>query len=472
MNPIASLSPQERKRRDFVLNGSLAKVIWTLTWPLAVYAFFNYLYGFFDMVMVSFIGNNELASVVFIDEIKNAIVAFGGGIAAAGTVLVAREYGAGNIEAARRNAGTSFLLAFLVSAAVVLVILALGKNGLRWLNAPDEVIEAGAGYYYLQMASTALMAVNSVFIGLEKAKGNTRIIFILNIAAMTVKLGLSAWFVYGLGEGTLFVALATLIAQGLLMIAAITVMFRKGNSLRIRLRELRLDWGIVGPILALAAPVFLGKFLFSFGKVIVNGMASVYGPLAIAAFGITMKLDVGAGSLANVFEESETGIIGQNLGAKNLKRAVDTGILSLLFSLVVAVVGTVVVVLTLNWMLPVFVNSEAVVLREMVIDIFRWEKFSIFTSAAIAVITGFFIGFKRTQVAFFLNIIRLFAFRIPAMLLFIRLGADHTAVGYAMFVSNTATMVVSIIIFVVFIHRLKNYGEKDLRYSVSESPSA
>jgi putative MATE family efflux protein len=469
MNPIASLSPQERKRREFVLNGSLRRVILTLTWPLAVYAFFNYLYGFFDMLMVSFIGNNELASVVFIDEIKNAIVAFGGGIAAAGTVIVAREYGAGNIEAARRNAGTSFLLAFLVSTAIVIVILAFGKNGLRWLNAPTEVIETGAGYYYVQMASTAIMAVNSVFIGLEKAKGNTRIIFILNILAMTIKLGLSAWFVYGLGKGTLHVALATLIAQGLLMMAAISVMFRKGNSLRIRIRELRLDGKIVGPILILAAPVFLGKFLFSFGKVIVNGMASVYGSLTIAAFGITMKLDGGAGSLANVFEESETGIIGQNLGAKNLKRAVETGIWSLIFSLVVAVVGTIVVVMTLDWMIPVFVKSGETELRAKVIDIFRWEKFSIFTSAAIAVITGFFIGFKRTKIAFFLNIIRLFAFRIPAMLLFIHLGVDHTAVGYAMFVSNTATMIVAFVIFVVFIHRLKAFGEKDLRYGSSDS---
>lgn len=467
-----TLSPREQKRRAFILNGPLSRVILSLTLPLAVYALFNYLYGFFDMVMVSYIGKAELASVVFIDEIKNAVTAFGGGIAAAGTVIVAKEYGAGNYAEARRNASVSFLLAFVVSAFVVFLTLLAGKTGLRLLNAPEEIIDKGIGYYYVQMSTTALMAVNSVFIGLEKAKGNTRLIFLLNIAAMTVKLALSALFVYGLGLGTLHVALATLIAQGLLMIAGLAVMFGKGNSLQLRLSEMTLRKSYIGPILALAAPVFLGKFLFSFGKVMVNSMAAVYGSLAIAAFGITMKLDGWAGSLANVFEESETAIIGQNLGAGKLKRAVRTGGLSLLYSVIVAFLGTLAVVASLGWMVPMFVAEGDVVLKGMVLDIFAWERYSILTSAVIAVISAFFIGFKRSRVSFFLNIIRIFLFRIPALLVFIRLGIGHVALGYSMFVSNTLTMAVALVIFAVFLRRTRAYGFGDLRYAAETGPLA
>lgn len=463
MEKNLALSSREQSRRAFILNGPLSRVILSLTLPLAVYALFNYLYGFFDMIMVSYIGKAELASVVFIDEIKNAVTAFGGGIAAAGTVIVAKEYGAGNIPEARRNASVSFLLAFLVSSLVVFLTLLSGRAGLRFLNAPEEIIEKGIGYYYVQMGSTALMAVNGVFIGLEKAKGNTRLVFVLNIAAMTVKLGLSALFVYGMGLGTLHVALATLIAQGLLMGAGLFVMFGKGNSLQLRFPEMTLKKTYVGPILALAAPVFVGKFLFSFGKVLVNGMAAVYGSLAIAAFGITMKLDGGAGALANVFEESETAIIGQNLGAGKLKRALRTGTLSLIFSILVAVLGTIAVVLSLGWMVPLFVAEEDAALKTMVLDIFRWERYSILTSAIIAVVSAFFIGFKRSNVSFFLNIIRIFLFRIPALLLFIRIGVGHVALGYSMFVSNSLTMIVSLGIFLTFLRRTRAYGFGDLR---------
>lgn len=80
MNKI--LSEKEQKRRNYILNGPLWKVILTISAPLAIYGLFNYLYGFFDLLMVSHIGGNEVASVVFIDEIKNAVMAFGAGIAA------------------------------------------------------------------------------------------------------------------------------------------------------------------------------------------------------------------------------------------------------------------------------------------------------------------------------------------------------------------------------------------------------
>ncbi|HRX45375.1 MAG TPA: MATE family efflux transporter, partial [Acholeplasmataceae bacterium] len=122
-----TLSKKENKRRNYILQGPLWKVIITISAPLAIYGLFNYLYGFFDLLMVSHIGGNEVASVVFIDEIKNAMMAFGAGIAAGGTVLVARHYGAGDIDEARRHAGSSFLLALTVASIVSIIMLVFGK---------------------------------------------------------------------------------------------------------------------------------------------------------------------------------------------------------------------------------------------------------------------------------------------------------------------------------------------------------
>lgn len=469
---LDNLSLQEQKRRSFILNGRLSNVILKMTFPLAVYAFFNFLYGFFDMIMVSSIGSNALASVVFIDEIKTAITAFGGGIAASGTVIVAREYGAGRIEEARKNAGTSFVMAFLVSAVIVALTLIFGESTLRLLNAPEEMIQSGIGYFNLQMITTALMAVNSVFIGLEKAKGNSGLILWLNIAAMTVKLILSAVFVYQMDKGTDYVALATLIAQLLLMISAVIVMFGKKNSLRIRFRELNLKKQYVLPILALAFPVFSGKFLFSMGKVLVNSMAASYGPLAIAAFGIALKLDGGAGSLANVFEESETAIISQNLGGKKLKRAIDTGNLSLSYSMIVAVIGTALTVALLPWLVPLFMSNSDPILETMALELFKWERYSIITSGLLTVIAGFFIGFKRSNVSFFLHIIRLFLFRLPVLWILQEAGVGYVALGYVMLISNTLTAVVGLIMYFSFTQRIKHYGFQELTFQNDSSVSA
>jgi putative MATE family efflux protein len=461
--PSMNLSLSEEKRRDFILNGHLSQVLLALTVPLALYGFFNYLYGFFDMIMVSYIGSDELASVVFIDEIKNAILAFGGGIAAAGTVIVAKSYGAGNLEEARKNAASAFSLALIVSLFVALLTVLFGKQALGWLNAPEEIIQIGLDYYDIQMVSTILMAVNSVYFGFEKAKGNTTVILLVNVLAMAVKLILSAIFVYGMGKGIESVAFATLIAQGVLTIVALGVMFGKKNSLQLRWNALKPDRAFLLPILLLSLPVFSGKFMFSFGKVLVNSMAAFYGPLAIAAFGLAMKFNGWAGSIANVFEESETGIIGQNLGAKKLKRAMDTGKKAQFFSLIVCIVGTIFTVLSIDWIVGLFISEENSALRTMAVDIYVWERWSVITSALIVIVSGFFVGFKMSKISFFLNILRIFIFRIPTLWILIRLGVGYVALGYTMFLSNTLTCLAGEIIFFFFLRKVKNYGYMDLR---------
>lgn len=456
------LSKSEQKRRNFILNGPLWKVILSISAPLAIYGLFNYLYGFFDLLMVSHIGGNEVASVVFIDEIKNAVMAFGAGIAAGGAVIVARHYGAGDIEEARRNAGSSFLLAFSVASVISVIILIFGKVILKLLKAPEEMIDAGYGYFNVQIISTSLMAINAVFIGLEKAKGNTRFILWLNILTMIVKLILSAFFVFGLGKGAFHVGLATLIAQAMLMVVALFIMFSPKNSFQIKVSELTFKKKYVLPILALSIPVFTGKFLFSFGKVIVNSMAALYGSLAVAAFGIAMKLGGGPGAISIIFEESETSIISQNLGNKKLKRALNTYYLSHLFALVVGGLGLMVVSNLVDKIIPIFTTETDPLFYEMILNIYYWEKFSVLTSASIAVITGLFIGFKFTKVAFILNVARLFIFRLPLLWLLQYLGVGYIALGYVMFISNTLTMLTAFVMLIIFILKLKTYGYQDM----------
>ena len=74
---------RSEKRRRFILNGNLWKVMLGLTVPLAIFTIFNYAGDLFEMYIASFIGTKEFSSVIFIDQIRQTISAFGTGIAAA-----------------------------------------------------------------------------------------------------------------------------------------------------------------------------------------------------------------------------------------------------------------------------------------------------------------------------------------------------------------------------------------------------
>jgi putative MATE family efflux protein len=456
------LSTSEEKRRKFIIEGNMWHVMVQLTIPLAVYGLFNYLYGFFDLLMVSHIGDNEVASVVFIDQIKLAMTAFGAGIAAGGSVIVARLYGSNDIGEARKHANAAFYIAVAFSFIAVFLSMVFGRQILSMLNATSEIINAGMSYYQIQMLTTGIMAINSVYMGLEKAKGNTKTILALNLIAMIIKLILSAIFVFVLNLGMMYVAIATLIGQMIIMFVAMFILFNKKNSLRLDLRLIRMPKSYYLSILIISFPVITGKFLFSLGKVLVNSMASFYGSSAVAALGIATKIAGGPGSIAVVFDESEASVISQNLGSKKLKRALDSHRISMLIGFSVATIGMIFVSIYVDKLIPLFTNQSDPVYYQMIKDIFKYERFSSITSSMIAIIAGLFIGFKFTKVSFLLNVTRLFLFRLPLLIILRQIGVNYIALGYIMFYSNILTMILGFICFFIFKHKLKHHGYNDM----------
>ncbi|NLK12785.1 MAG: hypothetical protein GX312_04240 [Candidatus Phytoplasma sp.] len=468
------LSVKDSKRRTAILEGNLWKTIMILAVPLAIYNLFNYLYTFIDMILVANIGSSQVNVVVFIDQIKSAISAFGVAIASAGTVVVARYYGAGDIEEARKNAGSTFILSLLISGLVAIITVGFGPMILKATGATDQIITDGLDYYNIQMLSTTLIAINSVFIGLEKAKGNTKIILMLNLIVMIVKLTLSIVYVY-LFDGTVTdLAMATLIAQGLLTIIAVLVMFNKTNIFRIKFSEMKLKKMYVMPIVKLSVPIFFGRFLFSAGKVAINGLALQTHPYAVGALGIAMNLHGGFSALVNSFEESEVSVISQNLGNKNLKRAMNTFKISVVYATVISVIGLIILVLAQDYLIPLFSSSkpgEELTLEQfqMIKYMFKWEKYSLLTSTMISLITSLFIAFRKTSVSFFVNVIRLFVFRLPVLFIFLNVSwfsqfvaHQYEFVGLTMFISNTVTMIITIVLYLIFNHKIKHYGYEGL----------
>lgn len=458
------LSAGESKRRDMILNGNLWQVVIAVTLPLTIYALFNYFYGFIDFLLVSRIGTDDVGAVFFIGDVTGAIQAIGGGIAIAGSVFVARHYGAGDYREARRYAGSSLTTAFVLALVVAILMIAFGRPLLVLMNATPEILAKGMAYYVVQMATTVLIAINGVFMGVERAKGNTKAVMNLNLVAMAVKIALTYLFVVVLSLGTFHVGLATMIAQGMLTLLGLRALFSKKSSIALTKDDLAIDVKRSKEILLVALPVIGGKFLFSVGRVVVNGMAAIYGTTAIAAFGLGSKLIGGPGAVALVFEETTASMSSQNIGAGKLKRAFQTYGIANLYSALLGFAGMFLVMAFVDTMIPWFSTNTSPEFAPLVKAIFAFEKFSAVSSATIGIVAGLFIGFKITKMTLILNIIRVYVFRIPALFVLQLLGTGPIALGYVMFISNTGTALVSLAFLVSFYLKVKNYGYLDLRF--------
>lgn len=460
------LNRQDASRRKRIVQGNLWRTILILSLPLAIYETFNYVYAFIDLWLISGINTNFVTSVIFIDELRLAVTAFGGSIAAAGSVIVARHFGSDDIDLAKKSAAQAILLAVMVSFGIIFLMISFGTVILQFFGATTDIIDSGLNYYNVQMITTGLVAFNAVYIGIEKAKGNTSVILYSNIAVMFIKLIMSFVWVRSFNGGLLELSLSSMFAQlGLSIIAIYMLVFNKRSSIRLSLKDFKIETSFMKEVFLLAIPVFLGKFLFNMGKVIINGIALMYHYYVVAALGICSKIFGFFAGIANVFHETEMSVISINIGSKRLDRAIKSFYIAITYAAIVSVVG-----LIISWfmripMLGILGNFDDEQ-RYVILEIYNYEQFSLVFSALISAISGMFIGFKKTKVVFWINIIRVVILRLPVLWLMYTFlpGNNFRDVGFVMFFSNSVTTLIAGIVVIRFIYTLKTYGYQELLY--------
>ena len=231
--------------------------------------------------------------------------------------------------------------------------------------------------------------------------------------------------------------------------------FRSDNILRISFKSLNLNKKNTLSIIKLAFPVFIGRFLFSFGKVYVNAQAlAQYGKTVVGALGISNTIAGLLSNMINSFEDASATIISQNYGAKNGKRIQKTYFINMLYILILSTIGTIVLYL-LKGQIAEFFSPNDLDYQEKIINIFKWECLDIVFMGLSGIGSAFFYGLGKTAITMALSMSTLFLFRIPVLLILMFLvQMNYEACGVAMFTSNVLAGVISISISLIMIIKL------------------
>ena len=463
------ISEKDRIRRERILNGSLLGAIVSICAPIFLYNLFNSFYSVIDAVVVAKIDPTSVSAVAMLSQINHLLSSLGSGVAAGGGIIVARLFGAGEMDDARRHSNQIISLSSIIVAILLAVCLPLALPIMRLSGVPDELIAIGTGYFMVQIVTLVFMFYNSVFMAMQKAKGNTKIMFWLNIMAMIIKLSLSLLFIWGMGKrDIMWVAVATLIGQAAMFAVLLLMMLERDNVFVIRFDEFRLSPSVCKRVFAISFPIFLGKFIFSFGKVSVNGMCKAYGPLVVGALGVSNNVNGLATTPINSFEDGTSTIISQNLGAGNKARALKTFKYSFIMSTLLGILGYILIRFLLQDQIIGLYNQNemaegAAEFLALIKSIHRYDSLSILALAVNAAVLGVLYGFGKTKMTMILNISRVFVFRIPVLwylqTFHKEIGAE--AAGISMGISNIGIAITSILCLGIFLWRLKAQEERE-----------
>ena len=442
----ADLSKKDEQFREFSLNGPMWRVVLYVGFPLALYESLNQLFKILDTMMASHIGASAVSAVAYLSQINMMISAVGTGLAVGASIKVSQAYGAGDFMLVKKRVSTMFAMCGALGIAILLVLVPFTPEFLRLMNTPEEFIADGSTYFRLELFGMVITFFNNVYIAIERARGNSKRILILNTAVIVVKLGLTAWFVYGLGGGINMISCATIISQSLLLLAACINMNQKGNAFGFSLRAISIKKEVICPMLTLSFPVIVERIAFAVGKVIVNSMSTVYGSWTVGALGISNNIGGITTNPQNGFQEGGSSIISQNLGAGRPKRALLAFRWVLYIDMLIGLVIMTASLLCLNQLAGLFAGDNAE-FAEMIKQIYRFEAVGAIPLGVNAAVMALLYGFGKTRVTLVMNFCRVFLFRVPvlwALQQFTDLG--NVSAGIVMAVSNVASGVLAAVV--------------------------
>lgn len=439
----ADLSKKDEQNREFILNGNMWRVVMHLCIPLALYQSLNQLFKILDTKMAAHIGSTSVSAVAYLSQINLMLSAIGGGLAVGASLKISEAYGAGNYKLVKQRVSSLYLLCAVLGGVVLLGIIPFTEQFLRMANTPETLIAEGKQYFIVELIALVVMFFNNVYIAIERARGNSKRILYLNMVVIVVKLSLTAIFVYVLKGDITLIAVATLLSQGLLFLFAIANSIMASDVFGFSIKAIRLRGEVSRPMIMASIPVIVEKMAFSFGKVVINSMSTMYGELTVGALGVSNNIGGITTCPQNGFQEGGAAIISQNLGAKNYDRALDAFRKILIINVIIGFLGFGLTMGYLDTISGVFAEND-LEFKSLISHIYTYEAFGAVTLGVNAAVMALLYGYGLMQYTFFINFSRVFVFRIPVLWFlqkFTNIGSN--SVGIVMMVSNISIGCVS-----------------------------
>lgn len=459
MSTKANLSAKDEKFRNFALNDNMWRVVLYVGTPLALYQSLNQLFKIFDSMMAAHISANSVSAVAYLSQINLMLAALGGGLAIGSSLKISEAYGAGDFELVKKRVSSLFAMCAVLGAVLLLVLIPAAPQFLRFAKTPESFISEGTQYFRLELIGMVASFFNNVYIAIERARGNSQRILKLNMVVIVIKLSLTALFVYGLSSGINMISVATILSQSFLLAAGIVNLNQKDNAFGFSIRSITLKAAVTKPMIVLSIPVIIEKIAFSFGKVIINSMSTIYSALTVGALGISNNIGGITTMPQNGFQEGGSAIISQSVGAGKPKRALQAFGCILLINILLGAVLMSCSLIFLNQISGLFAGSDPEFGR-MIASIYRFEAFGAIPLGINASVLALLYGFGKTKITLTINFCRVFVFRVP-VLWFLQNFTDlgSISVGLVMAVSNTATGIFALVIGLIEVHRIcRQYG--------------
>ncbi|MFI3262539.1 MAG: MATE family efflux transporter [Rikenellaceae bacterium] len=305
-----------------LINGGVARSLIVFTMPIIFALILQVMYGTVDLFIVgNFATIQDLSGVSTGSQVINTLTTLCVGFAMGTTILLGQKIGEKREKEVEDVISNSLILFMGISFVVMGLLLVFHEQLLNGMNTPQDAWQQTSNYiFYSSIGVPMIFAYNvlgSIFRGLGDSKTPLIAVGIACFANIVCDLLLVAYF----NMGSSGAAIATVIAQGISVVASLYIVKKKKSFIyNIRFNFPKLNLAYIKKVVTLGLPIALQSGLTSLSFLFITLIVNKLGVLFSASVGITEKLTGVIMLIPLAFMQSISVFVAQNFGARDFRR--------------------------------------------------------------------------------------------------------------------------------------------------------
>ena len=385
--------------------------------PAATGTLFQSLYTLVDTFYAGKISANALIALSKAFPITFVIIAFGVGILAGTTSLIANTLGEKDDYKAATYLAQSVIYSFLIYILVAFIGLNFASSTLSFMGTEEvnilltleyiEIIFLGSIFFFLQVS------LNSVL----NAQGDTKSYRNILIISFFLNIILNPLFVFGFGIipafGVSGLAIATIISQFISLVYILAKVLKSDIIRLISLKFFLIKINLILDLLKQGMPITVSLMLIGLGIYNILFFVSKFGDIATAGYGVALRIEQLLLLPTIGLNTAVLSITGQNFGAKKYGRIGEVYFKAIFYGVFTMLVAGLFIFFSGNFLIQLFTNDPEVIyfgVQYLKIAALIVPVYPIFF-----ITNAFFQGIKRPIYSTYINLFRIVILPFAAM---------------------------------------------------------
>ncbi len=309
--------------------GSIILNLLLLSWPVIMLGALYTVNLILEMIWVGRLGPASIAGVGVGGFVVLLVVSMKTGLGFGERAMIARYIGGGDLAAANRIAGQSFVISIVYGIIVLAAGLLFTQPLFGLFGLEADAVAEGVAYLRLILSGWLTEAIWITSFSVMQASGDSITPLKIAIVIRIVNAGLCPFLVLGWWifpqMGVTGAAITYITTTGLGMFLCLWVLFSGKTRLRLCLRDFYPDLHIIWRILKIGIPSSVSGLSKAFGDLVMVSFMIPFGTLALAAHNLLSRIEMFINTPGMGMGTGASVLVGQNLGAGQPAQAAKSG---------------------------------------------------------------------------------------------------------------------------------------------------